>query len=300
MRCLLCALFLVGLPFSALAQPAEHAWEVIYDSQITIRLKDAHFTSGTRHLSWLADEEKSGKKAKNPGPEHLEFREEKSTAYKDGIITYVPLASVQRIEYDHDKKLVSVTIKSAGDKDLVLTGSTKFVGINKFSLDGTADKTAVGVGGALQFQDGLLKAPFRGFAQQGAKGASAPTGRPAVVVAQDKEKTQHAVHGLTALYRVGAGQKLAGVLMFQKVGQIDIGKLAHLRQLPADKKQTASHDYEVTEAGGEKQKLTLLEKTQLNDTQPATLVGLVGRVAAGHKLFPPHTIAEVRFEAAKE
>jgi hypothetical protein len=91
------------------------------------------------------------------------------------------------------------------------------------------------------------------------------------------------------------------VLMFQKVGQIDIAKLAHLRQLPsADKKQTISHDYEVTETGGEKQKLTLLEKTQLNDTQPAVLVGFVGRVAAGYKMFPPHTIGEVRFDGAKE
>ncbi|MCI0682195.1 MAG: hypothetical protein L0Y71_08830 [Gemmataceae bacterium] len=146
-----------------------------------------------------------------------------------------------------------------------------------------------------------MKVPVRGFAQHGAKPAPAPAGRGAVVVAQDKEKTEHPVQGLTALYRAGAGQKLASVLMFQKVGQIDLGKLALLRQIPLPgKKQTIAHDYEVTELGGEKQKFTLLDKTQLDDNQPAVLVGLVGRVAAGWKLFPPHTISEVRFAVTKD
>src|SRR5687767_2294224 len=109
MRCLLCAA-LLAIPSSALAQSPEQTWEVLYDSQITLRLKDARFTAGTRHLSWLVDDDKSAKpKMKNPGPEHLEFREEKSTTFKDGITTYIPLTSLQRIEYDHDKKLVAVT-----------------------------------------------------------------------------------------------------------------------------------------------------------------------------------------------
>ncbi|MCI0682196.1 MAG: hypothetical protein L0Y71_08835 [Gemmataceae bacterium] len=104
-RLLLCAILLTQYPASAMAQPAEHGWEVLYDPQVTLRMKDARFTAGTRQLSW-----------KDPGREHLEFREEKSTTYKDGIVTYVPVASLARIEYDHDKKLVRVSVKQTGGK----------------------------------------------------------------------------------------------------------------------------------------------------------------------------------------
>jgi hypothetical protein len=297
-----CVFFVLCLPAMLRAQSADDAWEILYDGQTKIHLKDAHFTAGTRHLSWLVAADKSGKsKTKNLGPEYLEFREEKSTTFKDGIVTLIPVASLVRLEYDLDKKLVRAIVKQAGDKDLDLVGSTKFTGINKFALDGSAAKAEVGVAGALQFKDGFMAVPIRGFAQSGAKPVEMPTGGKAVIVAQDKEKTEHAVSGLMPLYRVSAGQKLASVLMFQKVGQIDVKTLAVLRQVPpADKKQTISHQYEVTQAGGEKQRLTLLEKTQLDDNQPAVLIGLVGRVAAGFKLFPPHTITEVRFEGMSE
>jgi hypothetical protein len=87
--------------------------------------------------------------------------------------------------------------------------------------------------------------------------------------------------------------------MFQKIGQIDVAKIAGLVQLPPAKKQTASTDYEITLTDGKKETLTLLEKTALDDNQPAQLIGLVGRTAAGWKLFPPHTIAAVRWEETK-
>jgi hypothetical protein len=300
--CLLSLLTLAPVLTALRAQSAGDTWEILYDGQTKILLQDARFTAGTRHLSWLVAADKSGKsKTKNLGPEYLEFREEKSTTFKDGIVTLIPVTSLLRLEYEPDKKLVRAVVKQPGDKDLTLVGSTKFTGINKFTLDGTAAKAEVGVAGALQFKDGFMTVPIRGFAQSGAKPVEMPTGDKSVIVTQDKEKTEHAVSGLMPLYRVGAGQKLASVLMFQKVGQIDVTKLAVLRQLPpADKKQTISHEYEVTQAGGEKQRLTLLEKTQLDDNQPAVLIGLVGRVAAGFKLFPPHTITEVRFEGMSE
>ena len=280
------------------AQESENSWQILVDAHTKVPFKDARFTAGTRHLGWLVESDRpANPKAKNPGPEYLEFREEKSTTFKDGILTWIPLASLAGLEFDHDKKLVRAAVKQADGKDLVLVGSTKFVGINKFSVEGSTGKTEIGIGGALQLQDGLLKTPFRGLMHEGARPVIVPAGRGAVVIAQDKEKSEHKVYGLAGLYRVGAGQKLASVLMFQKIGQLDLAKVTVLRQLPpTDKKQTVSHDYDVTFADGDKQRLTLLEKTQLSDNQPATLVGLVGRVPAGFKLFPPHTIAEVRFE----
>ena len=295
------SILVVGWSLRLPAQAPDDGWEIIYDSTTRIRLKDAHFSAGTRRLSWLAVDDASAKtKAKAPaGPEYLEFREDKTPMYTDDIVTYIPVASLQQLEYDHDKRLARATIKQAGDMDVTLIGPTKFANINKFSLEGTGlKKSEIGIDGALQIQDGLLKAPVRGFVQHGAKPVEAPTGRLALVIAQDKAKKQHKVYGLMPLYKVGAGQKLASVLMFQKVGQIDLAKIAVLRQVPAaDKKKTISHDYEVTQIGGEKEKLTLLDSTQLGDNQKATLLGFVGRVAEGYRLFPPHTIAEVRFDA---
>ncbi len=301
---MLLLVWLALLPAALRAQPDGDAWEVLYDGKVKIVLKDAHFTAGTRHLSWLVTDDKPAKtKTKTPaGPEYLEFREDKTPMYTDDIVTYIPVGSLQRLEYDHEKKLVRVTVKQAGDTDLTLVGSTKYANINKFSLDGTALKKAdLGVEGALQFQDGRMKVPFRGFINPAAKPVEAPTGRAAVVVARDKEKTQHKVQGLMPLYKVGAGQKLASVLMFQKIGQLDVSKIAALRQLPpTDKKQTYSHDYEVTQIGGDKEKLTLLDATQLEGNTKAVLVGLVGRVPAGYRLFPASIIAEVRFDVKSE
>src|SRR5262249_30403324 len=136
-------LVLILLPISStalIAQPADDGWEVIYDAQTKIRLKDAHFTAGTRHPAWLARADNTAKaKAKAPaGPEYLEFREDKTPMYTDDIVTYIPVASVQRIDYEHEKKLVRVTVKQTDDSSLTLAGPTKYANINKFSLEGMA------------------------------------------------------------------------------------------------------------------------------------------------------------------
>src|SRR5579872_3738653 len=73
------------------------------------KLKTWKFTSGTRKLSWLAAADKEadpkdkpdGKETAQPkappkaqpaaGPEALEFREENSTNFREGIMTFVPL-----------------------------------------------------------------------------------------------------------------------------------------------------------------------------------------------------------------
>jgi hypothetical protein len=51
---------------------------------------------------------------------------------------------------------------------------------------------------------------------------------------------------------------------------------------------------------GTKHTLTLLTKVELAGTKMATLTGLLGRVPVGYKLFPAHTIAELRLEREKQ
>ena len=295
--------------------PAD-AWDLLYDDKVAIRLTAPRFTAGVRALPWapgrgMSDANPAAAPAKKPAaktpplPDHLEFREETSTLFKDGIITYIPLASLVRLDYDVDKKLVRAVVAQPDGKELVLSGSTRFVGINKFNVEGAVLPAAVTLPAAtLQVHDGLLKTPIRGIRLRAdaakAEAPAAPAGRAAVVVAADKEKSEHRVFELTPVYQVAGKQRLAPVLMFQKIGQLDIAKVAALRHLPPAKKQATAPDYEVTLADGTKQTLALLEKTTLDDNQPAQLIGLAGRVAAGWKLFPPHTIAVVRWESEQK
>jgi hypothetical protein len=65
----------------------------------------------------------------------------------------------------------------------------------------------------------------------------------------------------------------------------------------AEGKDSEGAEWGVTLKGGEEETYTLLQKPIL-DGKPATLAGFVGRVSAGYKLFPPHTVAEIEFDAA--
>ena len=116
--------------------------------------------------------------------------------------------------------------------------------------------------GAVQVQDGLLKAPIRGIRlhadPSAAKPVAMPAGRTATVVGQDKEKTEHKVVDLMPLYRVGATQRRAAVLMFQKIGQMDVAKIETLKpgEVTASSCDSVSADvekrgrYEYDEATG--------------------------------------------------
>lgn len=278
-----------------------------------IKLKNWKFTLGTRHLSWLVQpakapekqekQEKKDKKSAPPvpqGPECLDFREEKSTTYANGILTLIPLTSLRKIDYDHDKKTVSVALLQAGGKETVLTGSTKFVGINKFNIDGDAEAGPITLSGAVKFQDGFLRAGIKGYRFASAQPVPEPSGRLGTIVADDKEKTVHKVYDLVPLYKVGNAFRTVPALMFQKTFKVEIAKIAKMTHLPAKDKKFASHDFDITLEDGSKQGLTLLEKTILDDNQPAVLVGLVGKAAAGYKLFPAHTITDLTFDSGKE
>src|SRR5262245_11599316 len=51
------------------------------------KLKDWKFTGGVRHLGWLVPADKKA----TDGPVAIEFRENDSTKYADGVLTLVPL-----------------------------------------------------------------------------------------------------------------------------------------------------------------------------------------------------------------
>jgi hypothetical protein len=261
-----------------------------------IKAKTWKFLSGTRHLSWLDKGPVDKKGDKTPrGPECLELREDRSTTLQDGILTLVPLTSVKKIDFDNDKKTIAVTVLTAGDKEEGLAGSTKYVGINKLNLEVDADLGALG-SGTLKFQGGIAKGGIRGLRFAAAKTVAPVTGPAATITARDKEKTVHKVHDLVPLYRTGVNLAIHPQLMFKKTVRINLAGIQKLRHIEAEDKKQVSNDFEILLEDGKQLTLTLLRDAPLEEGKSSTLLGLIGRVPAGYKLFPLHTIDELRMD----
>jgi hypothetical protein len=267
---------------------------VIDNAGKEVKVKSWKFLAGTVHLSWLAkaNPPKKDEPVKVPkGPEALEFRENKSTTYEEGIKTLIPISSIRKIDYD--KKTVTVTVVKLGGKEEVLKGSTEFQRINKITLEAEADLGNLGVA-AVKYLGGHLKDGIRGlhFADP-APAVAPPTGKPALVIAQDKEK--HEVFDVQPLYKKANGSlHIVPTLYFKTKVKIDLAKIKKLRHIESENKKVQSYDFEVTLQDGAKHTLTLL-KSNPDDVKSGTLLGLVGRSSVGYKLFPlPHTIQEVQ------
>lgn len=242
-----------------------------------------HFTTGTRKLSWL------------DGGSALEFRELNSTSYVEGIVTLVPLSSLKALAYDPDKKAVSATVVIAGGKEETLLGTTKFQKINHIALEGDADLGTLGAA-AVKLTGGLPGGVL-GLRFPSPKPGAEVKGRPALIVADDKEKTSHTVAGLVPLYFVNGAYRTLPELRFKTTVKIGLDMMTSMRRLPPVEKKQTTLEFQVTLADGAQHNLTLLSRAEVDDHKSAQLVGLVGQVPAGYKLFPPHTIAELRFEA---
>ena len=253
------------------------------------------FTAGTRRLSWLAPAapDKDGKAAAPTGPEALEFRDDDSTLYEEGILTLIPLDRLHALDYDSDKDAVTahVAVGPKADDEATLTGPTQYKGINKIVLEAEVDKGDMGVA-AFKYLGGVPHG-VRGLHFPAPKPpAAAPPGRPAVVTTVYKDKkTTHKVADLQPLYLVGGREQTSPVLWFKKTLKVDVGKIQKIVVTEAEDEPA----WTVTDKDGE-QTLTPLLKPTI-DGRPAALLGLLGRAPAGYKLFPAHTLSEVEFEA---
>lgn len=296
------------------AEPAPSGEMVLIDSAgKEQKLKAWKFAAGIRHLSWLAPpapaekkepeaEKPNGKKGRpvfRPpvGPEALVFRQEKSTTWAAGILTFVPLDRLKSLEYDREQQTVTAKLATADPaKDETLVGTTKYAGINKLTIEAEVERGDMGVA-ELRFQGGVPKNGIRGlrFASAKAPPADNDKGRAAQVTDTDKkEKAVHKVVDLLALYRLPDGtERLLPLLMFKKTLKVDLGKVKKLAT--GEGGTVDSPEWLVTFKDGEEQTLSLL-KTASVDDKPAVLEGLLGRIPAGYLFFPTHTISSVEFE----
>ena len=114
----------------------------------------------------------------------------------------------------------------------------------------------------------------------------------------DKDvKKSHKVSDLLPLYVLPSGrEKTLPTLMFRKTLKMDVGKVKKVIASTADSDDIV---WQVTQKDGEDASLTLLESLPV-EGGAARLVGLVGRVQAGWKLFPVRRIGAIDFDAGEE
>src|SRR5690242_13703947 len=111
--------FLVGLFPLVASRSADQAASsgvliVIDEGGKEHKLNAWKFVAGTRPLGWLTACARTaeGKKehAGSAGAIALEFRDDHSTDYEDGIVTLVPLERLRSLEFDQDKRTVTARV----------------------------------------------------------------------------------------------------------------------------------------------------------------------------------------------
>jgi hypothetical protein len=250
------------------------------------------FLSGTRRLGWLADE--MGKK--KDGPEAFVLREVTKINYKAGVETLIPLPRIRKLTVESDLDLLTVFVTVDKDEEAKLSGTTKYKNINWFTLETEVDEGDKGVA-SVRFQGGSLKGNVKSISFPAAKVGPLERGRPAAVqTADDNIKETHKVSDLMALYALRGGKEmLSPVLMFKKTLKLDVNKLASIESAGQGGREVV---WKVKDKAkdAEERTLTLLDEGIL-DGKDVTLLGLVGKVPAGYKLFPPQRITAIHFDA---
>jgi hypothetical protein len=276
------------------------------------KLKAWQFVHGTRRLTWLAPLAAPPKEGGDPrptqpgatarpamGPEALEFRDENSTDFVNGIVTLLPLEHLRAVEFDNDKKTVRALVATGEKPDAgeVLAGTTRFQGINKLTIEAEVDKGELGIA-QIKFQGGVPRG-IRAVRFPAPRPAPQVKGRPATLTVADREKKNvQTVVDLQVLYRMEDGsERVSPLLMFKKTLKLDVGKIQKL--VAGEGRDMEGTEWQVTLKDGEEHTLTLLKATTI-DGRPAALEGFLGKVRGGYRLFPVHTLTEVQLDEAKK
>ncbi|HYH63608.1 MAG TPA: hypothetical protein VD866_02815 [Urbifossiella sp.] len=240
-----------------------------------VSLTGVRFTSGVRRLGWLG--------GPKDAPQALELREPDSTTFQKGVSTLIPLTAVEAVRYDYPKQTLTVTVKGL---PAPLTGSLQFKGINTCALEGSAGGvTGKFAGGA---KDGFRAVVFPGAVPLPPRPAGAAW---AVTVEQPKAMNPTlTVRNLKALYAAGAVEWLADDLPLRKGSALKLDAAAVKRlELVAVDANTQTAAAELTPSDGPA-RLIAFPLTRERDGKTGVLVGLLGEVDAGWKLFPLHTV----------
>ena len=259
-----------------------------------ISLSGVKLTTGTRRLAWLADLKGGTTDDAKKGPLALDLREPNSTTFQKGVSTLIPVASVEAVRYDYPKQIMTVTVKGVTEP---IPGTLQFKGLNVFGLEGTAG------GAPTKLAGGTPKDGFRAVTFPNAKPvASHPPGGLGWAVQIEQPKAGNpslAVRNLKALYTFPGGVEiLHDAIPVRKGDPLPLNATLKKVEFLAVDTNTHVAAVEVTsEAGADRLTAILLTREQAGRT--GTLVGLLGEVDVGWKLFPLHTIKTIAPTAGK-
>jgi hypothetical protein len=310
--CVLFALFaMVGLSLFAQDEPPPvemGTLVVVNAADKEEKVKSWSFKEGTKTMSWLAapgEKEETPAKGKGKtkakiasGPLALVVRDELKIHFLAGVVTLVPVDRLRTITFDKEKQTmnVQVVVSDKTEEDVTLVGTTAYKGINKLTIEAEVDKGEAGIA-AVTYQGGISKGIKEvRFAPK--KREAEKLGRPAVVTTVDNDvKKMHQVHELQALYQVRSGsEKLSSQLMFRKTLKVDLTKV---KKIAASSEESDDIVWQIVQKDGDDSTLTLLTTMPL-DGENATLIGLLGKVSTGYKLFPAKRISVIEFDKTEK
>lgn len=246
-----------------------------------VKVSAVRFGTGTRRLPWAGGaEDKKGLLA-------LELREPHSTTYAKGINTYIPVEAIESIRYDYDKQLASVSVKGVLEP---LTGTLQYKGINAFTFDGTVSDKAAKFSGGVFTKDHIRAVSFAG-----AKPVPARKGAPWLVQidqAKAMDPTLKASN-FKFLYQYAGGTEVLTDTAPTRKGEpfkLD-DAVTQLTPLAVDQN---THVAVIEVVVGEAEKVVVIPQEVEKDGKKGVLVGLVGEVDVGWKVFPLHTIKSMK------
>ena len=286
MRCglvLICAIATTAFA----EEPADAPITLVDASGKEYKLTNVKLNTSVRRLAFLGDPKGATDDAKR-GRLALEIREPNSTSFAKGVTTIIPLSSIESVKYEYEKQSLSVAVKGQEP----VTGTLQYQNINVISLDAkTNDVTAKFSGGK---KDG-----FRSIAWANAKPMASRAVGTAWQVQIYHPEAKHpslTVRNLKAIYSFPGGiEQLADSLPVRKGESLKLDTtLKKLEIVAVDTNPSFQNAaMEVTVEGNPEK---LIAVPLLNDlgNRTGTLIGFIGEVDAGWKLFPLHCIKVIK------
>lgn len=250
-------------------------------------LHQLSWSGNVRRLAWLADPQAADEDSRL-GPLALEIREPNSTTLTQGVLTLVPVRHIAAIEFDYERLFVTYRIQGLQQ---TLTGTLQFRGINTFTLSG---RTASGerrsfVGGQRGGKVSTIRRAT--FPQSQAVNRPREGSQWNVQILQPSANDPVVpVRQLRPLFAFPAGrERLLASLPLRKAEPLLFGTQLLRFELLTHDPNTRFAAAEVTLIG-QGERLIVIPLTLPEEGQTGQLLGLLGEIDAGWKLFPLHTV----------
>jgi hypothetical protein len=249
------------------------------------------FGAGTRRLAWLADPKGTSEHSRK-GPLALEVRELTSAMpLAQGIVTLVPLSSIESLRYDFDKEQVTIGVKGLSRP---LMGALFYPRVNAIGVSGTSNTKTSSFTGGVRGKPSVKSIAFGGAEAHVRSRGGASWNITIIKTRADEPKVVDnptlTARNLKVLVSLpGGAEQLLDGLPIRKGQPVPFdGKLKRF-ELLANDLNTNIAAAEIESADGA-ERVIAIPLAPGEDKKGGALIGLLGEIDAGWKLFPLHTI----------